>query len=357
MAHGIGQMFYYGDKPWHGLGEKLSSPANLDQALKAGGLDWEVELVPLAAMDDPEAVIPQRMAVVRKDREPGVPGRVIGVVHPDFIPLQNRAGAALFDSLLANGQALYHTGGYLKNGERVWLMAQLPQYQIQVGANDRVEPYLLFSNSHDGSQAIDIRLTTIRVVCQNTLSLALRNKDTSKFFRRSHNGRYDKLKIEADEFFAFLKKEVDETQKLFTGLDERQCADEAFGRFLEKLLPIPKQPVTAKTDASVRKAHESRVASIKAARQGIQNVREQGVPLSRMNRRNEELYVAECAGDFPAIPPDKKTWWGALNSVTAWVDHCQKIKTDRYAHIMFGSGDALKSKALGLVQEESKQEA
>lgn len=357
MAHAIGQMFYYGDKPWHKLGEKLSGPANLEQALKAGGLDWKVKLVPLATMDDPEAVIPQRMAVVRQDRAPGQAGRVIGVVHPDFIPLQNREGAELFDALMAKGRALYHTGGYLKNGERIWLMAQLPQYQIQVGKNDRVEPYLLFSNSHDGSQAIDIRLTTIRVVCQNTLSMALRNKATSTFFRRSHNGRYDKLKIEAAEFFAFLKSEIDETQKLFTQLDERQCADEAFQRFLEKLLPLPKQPVTAKPHSSILKAHESRVASIKDAWQGIRNVREQGVPGSRMNRRNAELLVAETGNEVAAIPPDRKTWWGALNSVTAWVDHCQNIKTDRYAHIMFGSGDTLKSRALGLVQEASKQEA
>ena len=143
MAHNIGEMFYYGDRPWHTLGKRLEQPATLDEALKHGGLDWEVEFKPLAVAGEAESSAPHRRAVVRKDRKPGQAGRVIGVVHPGFGPLQNRAGAEMFDALLGQGQPIYHTGGYLKNGEVVWLLARLPR-DIQVRGDDVVETYLLF---------------------------------------------------------------------------------------------------------------------------------------------------------------------------------------------------------------------
>ena len=173
MAHNIGQMFYFGERPWHRLGAELKSPATLDEALAAGGLDWEVDKVPIVPLGEPLTTISQRVAVVRTDRKAGTPGRVVGIVHPGFEPLQNRQGALMFDALMGQGKAVYHTGGYLKNGEVIWLLAKLPD-DIRVRGEDVLETYLLFTNSHDGSVAIDIRLTTVRVVCQNTLSLALR---------------------------------------------------------------------------------------------------------------------------------------------------------------------------------------
>lgn len=79
MAHNIGQMFYFGERPWHKLGTKLEHPANLEQALVAGGLDWEVAMVPIVPFDKPDSVISHRLAVVRKDKLPGEQGRVVGV--------------------------------------------------------------------------------------------------------------------------------------------------------------------------------------------------------------------------------------------------------------------------------------
>jgi len=99
MAHNIGEMFYCGRQPWHTLGNRLEQPATLEEALSEGGLDWEVKLAPLALAEEGESRAPQRMAVVRQDRLPGAPGRVIGVVHPEFKPLQNRDAGLLFDNL------------------------------------------------------------------------------------------------------------------------------------------------------------------------------------------------------------------------------------------------------------------
>lgn len=331
MSHNIGEMFYYGELPWHTLGNKLDHPANLSEALKAGGLDWEVDTVPLVPAGEPHTEISHRVAVVRKDREPGEPGRVVGVVHPGFQPLQNRRGAMMFDALLGQGERVYHTGGYLKNGEVIWLMAKLPG-AIRVRGDDVLETYLLFTNSHDGSVAIDIRLTTIRVVCQNTLSMALHQKNTAgKVFRRAHNGSYDLLKAESKEFFDFTTRQCKEAEVLFSALAAKPCGTADFEAFLKKLMPDPAKPATTRTNPSVLRAYETRLETIKTTREDILSVHVEGIPER-------------------SIPPAESTWWGALNTITGWVDHVQHTDSDRYAHVLLGSGDRLKSTALARIR-------
>lgn len=331
MAHNIGQMFYYGKLPWHELGSKLSKPATLEEALKEGGLDWMVERVPIVPIGEPTTPISHRVAVVRMDKHPGEADRVVGVVHPGFQPLQNRQGALLFDALLGQGQPIYHTGGYLKSGEVIWLLAKLPT-DIRVRGDDVLETYLLFTNSHDGSIGIDIRLTTVRVVCQNTLSMALHKKNTTgKVFRRAHNGSYELLQEEAKNFFAFTVQQTKEAEALFSRLASLNCNNEDFQMFLKQLIPDPTKPATAKSNTSVLRGYETRMETILATRQEIVSVHREGV-LARN------------------IPPAESTWWGALNSVTAWSDHVQETESDRYAHVLLGSGDKLKATALAKVQ-------
>ena len=210
-------MFYFGAMPWHGLGKCLPAAANLSEALTEGALRWTVGLVLLATAEPISSPVAQRMAVVRTDRAPGVPGRALGVVHPGFRPLQNEDGARLFDNLLGRGDAIYHTAGYLGSGEVVWLLARVPG-AIKVTDGDVLEPYLLFTNSHDGSIGIDIRLTTVRVVCQNTLSLALHTGSRSQVFRRAHRGSPELLQLEAEAFFAFSQERMKEAEALFQHL-------------------------------------------------------------------------------------------------------------------------------------------
>jgi phage/plasmid-like protein (TIGR03299 family) len=358
MAHNIGEMFYYGSVPWHGLGNRLDQPATWEQALYHGGLDWEVELMPLTTADDPAVIIPHRMAVVRKDRKKGVHGRVIGVVHPNFKPLQNRDAAKLFDDLLGQGKAIYHTGGYLKNGEVVWLLARIPDNTLRVADNDPLETYLLFSNSHDGSLAIDIRLTTIRVVCNNTLTMALQaNQSLNKVFRRGHNNSPDLLKAEAQNFFQFVTQEANNAEKLFKQMSVTECADQAFKDFLAKLLPLPAKPATAKNNNSVNQAYETHVARIKQCQSEIQGVRDKGLQQSRLipaRGASADIFGngAQEQASFTPVPADNPYWWGALNAVTGWVDNCQETKGDRFAHLRFGAGHSLKANALALVEAE-----
>lgn len=326
MPGNIGEMFYYGKKPWHDKGRKLDLPATAQQAIQAGGLDWEVDLVPIQTAERPPSLIDRRMAVVRKDRKPGNKGRVVGVVHPDFVPLQNREGIEVFDALLGKGGAHYHTGGYLGSGEVIWLLAKMDK-TIRVTTNDAVETYMLFTNSHDGTIAIDYRFTTVRVVCQNTLALAFQEKLHAPVFRRRHAIDSNQLEIEARDFFRTYLKAANALECQFQAMHGIEFDRDQFRGFNDRLFPIPKPPARMLLDRRLQRQYETRIKGITATRLAVVKVFTDGL------------------GQGLVLPPAEETLWGALNSVTAFVDHAQEIRGDRYAHILFGSGAELKRRA------------
>ena len=266
MPANIGEMSYYGDTPWHRTGYKVPRPLTVDEAIQAGRLDWEVSMVPLATTDVPASPVLNRMAVVRGDRESGDERRVLGVVHNDFKPLQNREGAMVFDTVFGKGKEVYHTGGYLKNGEVVWLLAALPK-ELNVLSDDLVKPYTLFTNSHDGSISIDFRLTTVRVVCQNTLSLALSEGDVRTVFKHSHGGDYASLREEAEEFFQVTMGTVDNLEKTFKLMTQVSFGDDAIEEFVLRIFPDPKPPAAPKDSPSYRAYLTNRVNAQTARRE------------------------------------------------------------------------------------------
>ncbi len=132
-------------------------------------------------------------------------------------------------------------GGYLGNGEVVWLLARLPA-EIKIAEDDVVEPYMLFTNSHDGSIAVDFRLTTVRVVCQNTLSLALHRRKGSEVFKRAHQGSYSSLEAEADAFFKFSIECVTALGKEFQAMSNFPLPGASLSEFIQKVVPLPSLP-------------------------------------------------------------------------------------------------------------------
>src|SRR5688500_3965559 len=135
MAHeihidngGRASMMYVGEEPWHGLGTPLQSPATSTEAIQAANLDWTVVKKPLAAIEGKRVLrVPDLYATVRTDWWDGAEDTpVFGVVGRNYTPLQNRDAFSFFDDIVGRDAAVYHTAGALGNGERVWILAKLP---------------------------------------------------------------------------------------------------------------------------------------------------------------------------------------------------------------------------------------
>ena len=173
VEDGKASMMYVGQPPWHGLGQGLDSPATAEEAIQAAKLDWEVRKQPVYAWGDAFAYpVEGKFAVVPVDRWGQDDCPVFGIVGPDYRPLQNREAFQFFDPIVGEGAAIYQTAGALGDGERVWILAKLPE-DIKVADGDITKKYLLLSNSHDGTSSVQIKFTPVRVVCWNTLTMAL----------------------------------------------------------------------------------------------------------------------------------------------------------------------------------------
>ena len=163
-----------GNTPWHGLGTSASGLMTTHEALKAAHLDWQVEKLPLMYFDKGLlGTIPNTFGVFRNDGEQLVPltrnGKAVGKV---WKALQNIDGFSWLDELMQNHEAKIEVCGALGHGEKVWVLARLPK-NITFNGIDVVHQYILISNSHDGTGSVRILPTPIRVVCQNTLAMAL----------------------------------------------------------------------------------------------------------------------------------------------------------------------------------------
>ncbi|HUE71428.1 MAG TPA: DUF932 domain-containing protein [Pirellulaceae bacterium] len=328
MPANVGEMFYYGEIPWHGNGTEVEAPLDFASAVKSAGLDWQVASIDLQTAEDPPSPAASRQAIVRTDRQPGDVGRVVGVVHPGFRTLQNHDAAMIFDSLFGHGERVYHTGGYLNDGQVVWLMAKLNR-RLSIGTKDDVEPYALMVNSHDGSYPFSLSLTTIRVVCQNTINFALRECDVPKF-RRAHKGTPKMHKEAAAAYWNQVLGELDRLEQEFRQLALRPCSDEQVHRALESLFPLPK-PLGLDPSLQQQRAYETRRETVERSRAMIRTLRESGV--------GSDLTTA------------RGTFWGVLNAITEYVDHHHDCQGSRLAYSLLGTGSAIKAKAYRVIHE------
>lgn len=245
MAAEVETAVYGGDKPaWHGLGTVVPEDVLTSQeAIELSGLDWGVELVPVYSQwgweHISEGLSPKMVAV---DGRFGVQrqtdGRVLGVVGERYAPLTNAEAFSFVDNIVDDGSAKYHTAGSLRGGRVVWLLAKLNKDILIKGEEtERIETYLLFSNSFDGSKAITVAITPIRVVCQNTLNLAL-SRTVNQWKARHSKGSVDKFR-EARETLGLTFRYVQEFQDLAETLVDTKMSRHDWQRLMDNLLPLP----------------------------------------------------------------------------------------------------------------------
>lgn len=225
MSANVESMFYVRETPWHGLGTRVVEAPSSAEALIMAGLDWSVVQEPIYTGND---LIEGYKANVRdKDR------KVLGVVTDRYKVIQNNEAFAFTDELLGEG-VRYETAGSLQGGKKVWLLAHMPHEYIISG--ERISPYLLFSNTHDGSGAIKVALTPIRVVCNNTLNLALATAKRS--WSMIHTGDIKGKMSEARDTLFMAEKYMDSLGKEFENLRLKKLTDKQVMDFIEILLPM-----------------------------------------------------------------------------------------------------------------------
>lgn len=226
MAANVETMFYTRTKPWHGLGTMVMEAPTSKAALELAGLDWKVIQKGLKTADG----IPVMgfKANVRDTDE-----QVLGVVTDRYQIVQNEEAFAFTDALLGEG-VTYETAGSLQNGRRTWILAKLPQRYIISG--DEITPYLVFMNSHDGTGAIKAAMTPIRVVCQNTLNLALNTAKRS--WSTNHTGDIKGKMEDARYTLLYADKYMAELGKTIDALNQKKLADRQVYAYIDELFPL-----------------------------------------------------------------------------------------------------------------------
>ena len=248
MAAEVETMFYTREKPWHGLGTRVEEAPSSADALRLAGLDWQVVQQPIYT-EGKEPISGYKANVRDSDR------KVLGVVSERYRITQNEEAFSFTDALLGQG-VRYETAGSLQEGRKVWLLARLPREYIMSG--EHISPYLVFSNTHDGSGAVKVALTPVRVVCNNTLNLAL---DTAKrSWSMIHTGNIrDKIKEAEDTLFR-AEKYMERLGKELEDLRGREVTDGQIREYIEQLLPIEEDatPIQSRNIIRLRKDMERR---------------------------------------------------------------------------------------------------
>lgn len=229
MSANVESMFFVGrEKPWHQLGRSVESAPTSEDAIRYAGLDWNVIQEPIY-LNNGTKILGSYCNIRSTDHKP------LGIVGERYKIVQNSEAFEFTDALLGEG-VRYETAGSLKDGRTVWLLAKMPE-SIEI-LGDEVEPYLVFTNTHDGSGAVRVTMTPVRVVCNNTLNLALRT--AKRVWSARHTGSIQNKLDEAMETLKFANKYMEATKETMEELHKVKLSDVTLYRTLQNIIPIGK---------------------------------------------------------------------------------------------------------------------
>lgn len=226
MSANVESCFVTREPAWHKLGIVLPESPTSEDAIRYAGLDWNVEQQPIFLGNGNKIV--GNYANVRSSD-----GKCLGVVGERYQIVQNVDAFAFTDALLGEG-VKYESAGSLKDGKIIWLLAKMPE-TIQI-LGDEVAPYLVFTNTHDGSGAVRVTATNVRVVCQNTLNMAL--KGAKRVWSARHTGSITNKLDDAMETLQFAHDYIEAQKETFEELHKVKLSDTTVYSTLQKLIPI-----------------------------------------------------------------------------------------------------------------------
>ena len=315
---GAASMFYVGETPWHGLGTKLEQAPTSAEAIVAAGLDWAVESVPMMTMDgqDVPGQAIRRVPAVACPAEGWrmSPGAILGVVGNQYTPLQNTDAFKFFDPFLVAGEASLHTAGSLKQGKRVWILAKLNRDPCVIvpKTDDKIEKFVLLSNSHDGVTSVRVGFTPIRVVCANTLALAHSDK-ASKLIRVRHSANVKANLAAIGDIMNTANAQFEATAEQFRRLAARNIDYADLKEYVQLVFPAAK-------------------------------IETKGERKCQIMGHIESLFESGRGAGAPGVGG---TLWGAYNAVNEYYGYVRGHNADnRIDSLWFGTGVADNKRAL-----------
>lgn len=308
IVNGKASMFFVGQTPWHKLGKALDAPPTIEEGIRAAGLDWTVGLKPLVTVDGQK--VDHRATYRMSD------GKIFGVVGPAYRPLQNVEAFQWFQPLLDSGEVALHTAGSLQEGRKVWVLAKVNQPALEIADGDSVERYVLLSNSHDGTRAVRLGFTPIRVVCANTLRMAHdADQEANRLVKVLHT-----------------KNAVVALERL---REMMNVANSTFEASAEQYRRLAKYKVSR---ADMKKY-------IKIVL-GVDKEDEAKLPAQTMNKIRSILLLAE-RGKGNELSSVKGTLWAAYNGITEYFGYeFGRTQDARLDSLWFGANANISQKAL-----------
>ena len=314
MSAAVETLAWTGEPPWHELGKKVSQDLSPAEMQTAAGLDWGVEKVPLDYEFEGKRFLSEQFALVRTSD-----GQMLDVIKSaNWEPVQNDRAFEFFERFVQHNRMTMEVAGSLRDGKFVFVLAKMNQdFRVGSGSEDQTDGYLLFTNPHQYGRAVDIRLTPIRVVCMNTLQLAL-SSASNAMVKYNHRHTFDVANAQS-VFDGFLSMfgEYRETAQF---LAKKRYNEHALSRYFNTCFPY------------------------------VPNMHTRSPRIDRTSANAERaLKIVESQ---PGARYASGTWWNALNAVTYLTDHeLGKSAETRLHSAWYGRGEQRKRRALQLAVE------
>lgn len=309
MAANVEYMFSGNNvTPWHNQGIVIHGTLSSEEAIKVAKLDWDV--VPMPIYDERGIKIPG-YKVNRRTSD----GKNLGVVTNKYKVVQNREAFAFTDALLGNG-VQYETAGSLDSGKRVWMLARMKNTTL---AEENIDPYLVFTNTHDGTGAVRVAVVPIRVVCQNTLNLAL--SKASRHWSCAHKGDIQSKLDEARFTLQSADRYMEALEEEFGELKLKKVSERQVREMTDKLLEIEYKQLFNRAIKS------GKILDFKAAN-SQRNAEE------KINRKKND--ILEIYFDKPDLRGTDYTAFRFINAVSDYATHTTDHKnTKNYQENLF----------------------
>lgn len=312
FVNGKATMAWSGEVPWHGLGAEVGPDLSAHEMMVAAGVDWTVDEVETFAIVGDQKIPTGMKALLRTSDN-----KVLTQVGQNWHPVQNAEAFEFFKEFVDVGHMEMNTAGSLNGGRMVWALAKIKDNFFDVFGGDRTEAFLLFSNPHEYGKTIDIRMTATRVVCQNTISIAL-NGGSKNFVKINHRKAFDAEAVK--ETMGIASTKMDRYKQMAEFLGSKRTTKETLEEYFGELF--------GKSKSSKKEGR-----------------------LTRTGETAMELISTQPGHEFA-----EGSWWQAFNTVSFMTNHVLGRSNDtRMQSVWYGQNQNLNTKALEMALEMAEK--